>query len=188
MHLREVKKEVEGLPNIKHSLEKLEDNWLKASSQFLQDLNREEKEELQSLLNGLEGHSERVKAGQEINEKLRHYAKYLIELKLTTFNGDQSKSVVITDRLLNDDYLKLQQTINEFQSFKGQLEEFSNSYQRINKWLEQKLTLENSLLFNEQSHKLHFQTLMKTLERQKSVIKKLGTEFIKLTRQTRIRK
>ena len=43
-------------------------------------------------------------------------------------------------------------------------------------------------LFSEQTHKLHFQTLMKTLAKQKTIIKKLGSQFVKLTRQTRIKK
>ena len=188
MSLREVKKEVECLPNIKHSLEKLEENWLKASSPFLQDLDEAEKAELQQKLTSLNKNFEKVKQGQEINEKLRHYAKYLIELKLTTFNGDQSKSVIITDRLLNDDYLNLQQTINDFNQLKSNLNSFSDSYHKINKWLEHRLTLENSLLFNEMEHKLHFQTLMKTLEKQKKIMKNLGSQFVDLTRKTRIKR
>tara|TARA_Y100000310_G_C20601782_1_gene773421 strand:+ start:710 stop:1276 length:567 start_codon:yes stop_codon:yes gene_type:complete len=188
MSLREVKKEVECLPNIKHSLEKLEENWIKASLPFLEDLNEIEKEELQQKIAALDKNFEKIKTGQEINEKLRHYAKYLIELKLTTFNGDENKSIIITNRLLNDDYLKLQQTIEDINLFKTNLEKFSNNYKNINIWLEQRLTLEHSLMFNELNHKLHFQTLMKTLEKQKTLIKKLGTQFVDLTRKTRIMK
>ena len=138
MCLREIKKEVESLHNVEHSLERLEENWLKASSPFLKDLDNDEKKELQQKLTALDQQFAEVKQGQQINEKLRHYARYLIELKLTTFNGDENKSILITDQLLYDDFLNFKQTINEFHSFKGQLKEFSNSYQKINQWLEQR--------------------------------------------------
>ena len=188
MSLREVKKEVESLANVDDSLRKFQENWIGVDSPLLNDLAKNDKTELQRKLKDFEKHFKTLSDGQQINEKLRHYAKYLIELKLTTFNGDKQKSMVITNRILNDDFLSLQNTLNEVSNFQDKVDHFSASYDHINMWLAERLTLENSLLFNEQSHKLQFKILMKTLEKQKKVIRKLGQEFVSLTRKTRMGK
>ena len=188
MDLREVKKEVESLANVEESLERLEECWLKPSSPFLQNLTEKDKEELNRKLAGLGRSFNGLKEGQRINEKLKHYARYLIELKLTTLNGDKEKSVLITNRLLNDEFLNFQRTIAEINSFKEQVDGLHSSYQQVNEWLQNKLTLEESLEFMDQPHKLHLQAVLKTAEKQKAVIKKLGEQLVELTRQTRMRR
>ncbi len=188
MDLRAVKKEIESLADIEDSLEKLEGCWLKPSSSFLQNLTEKEKEELNRKLTGLGHRFKEVKEGQRINEKLRHYSRYLIELKLTTLNGDKEKSVLITNRLLNDEFLNFQSTIAEINSFKEKVDGLHNSYQQVNEWLQNKLTLEESLEFMDKPHKMHLQAVLKTAEKQKIIIKQLGEQFIELTRQTRFKR
>ena len=188
MDLRAVKREVESLANVEESLEKLEECWLKPSSPFLQNLSEKDKEELDRKLTAVGRSIKAIKEGQRINEKLRHYACYLIELKLTTLNGDKDKSVLITNRLLNDEFLNFQRTIAEINAFNVQVNGLNDSYQQANEWLQNKLTLEESLEFMDRPHKLHLQTVLRTAEKQKVAIKQLGEQFIELTRQTRIKR
>ena len=188
MDLRAVKREVESLINIEKALEKLEECWLKPSSSFLQNLTEKEKEELDRKLAGVGRSLKEIKNGQRINEKLKHYARYLIELKLTTLNGDKDKSVLITNRLLNDEFLNFQRTIAEINLFNGQVNDLKESYQQVNEWLQNKLSLEESLELMDKPHKLHLQMVLKTAEKQKVLIKKLGEHLVELTRQTRIKR
>ena len=67
-----------------------------------------------------------------INDKLKTYSRYLIELKLTTFNGDQNKSKVITNSLLNDDFMNLKQTLTDIQQFEKKVANLSGQYHEIN--------------------------------------------------------
>ena len=62
------------------------------------------------------------------------------------------------------------------------------SAESLERKLQNKLTLEESLEFMDQPHKLHLQAVLKTAEKQKAVIKKLGEQLVELTRQTRMRR
>lgn len=193
MKLRELKKEVTELPNIEDSVKNLQEYWLKPlranTNQHLpslQHLSPEEKKELNKKITNFHNILKQVRSGQMINEKLRHYAHYLIELKLTTLNGDKQKSKLITDKLLYDQFNSIRSTIEEVQQFEHKVNNINRFYNHLNDWLQKNISLEENLLHLEQPHKKHLQALLQVSRKQKELTKKLGQEFVELTRQTRI--
>ena len=191
MSLRELKEEIRNLTPIDEQVERFRKSWVKPLKNntnkhlpFLQELSFEEKKELNEnllpahkIINSLALHS--------INDKLNLYSRYLIELKLTTINGDKNKSKLITDRLLKDSFLKLQNTIEDVAAFESGLRDLNKHYDKINDLLNERLNLEDSVSLSEFPHKQHLNSLKETNRQHKQILKKLGEEFVALTRKTR---
>ena len=117
MDLREIRRETESLTNISETTDNFKKNWIKPLRKtsnkhlsFIKNLDEDTKKELKHRLDTVHKHINSLGQDQMINDKLKTYSRYLIELKLTTFNGDQNKSKVITNSLLNDDFMNLKQT------------------------------------------------------------------------------
>ena len=124
MDLRDVKKEVEALPDINSTLKQFQNSWIKPIRKntnkhisFINELDKNDKNEMNEKILGLNESIVNIKSSQVINEKLKHYARYLIELKLTTFNDNQAKSKVITNQFINDKFLNIKGTIREVKNF-----------------------------------------------------------------------
>ena len=193
MELRELKKEVYELADLEKLSKNFQDNWIKPIKSntnthlpFLQNLAAEIKLELNQRLKHLHENWEYIKSAQVINQKLAHHIRYLIELKLTTFNGDSQKSKLITNSLLNDDFFNLKQTIHQVQELEKHLGEFSQGYQELNEFLHPHLSLEEGIFFSELPHQKHLQKLKDTSQQQKKIIKHLGNHFLHLVKETQL--
>lgn len=190
MELKELKREVEELPNIEKNFTAFLENWFKPLKRntfhFLKNLDQETKKELNKKLIILNKNFDRIKSGQVINEKLRSHARQLIELKLTTFNDNRKKSKIITNRLLNDDYLNIREIIMDINEFGERVKWLRSEYNKINELLQQNLSLEDSLLFADLPHNKYLSELVKTADRHKEIVKHLGKHFVSLAKETRM--
>ena len=189
MDLRELKKEVHGLEDTTANLKKLQENWIKPIRSntnfhlpFLQNLDSQTKKELNRKLIVFQEYATNLKHAC-LHEKLRSYAHYLIELKLTELRKDQTKSTLITNRFLHDDFFNFKQTINDIKFFDDNLQKLSTHYEEINKLLHQKLLLEDALLLMDLPHKLYMQNLIKIAKKQKKIVGELGRHFVTLARR-----
>ncbi|MBU1974377.1 MAG: hypothetical protein KKH52_03215 [Nanoarchaeota archaeon] len=194
MNLRALKKEVEDLPNIEDSVDNLRKRWIKPIKKntnlhlpSLQKLNEEERNKINHKLTVFQERLKQVKDGQLINEKLRSYACYLVELKLTTLNGDQYKSKRITNHLLYDEFHNFQQTIKEVKHLGKKVRNLSNYYEHLLESLQQHLPLEENLQLSEQPHRLQINNLLNISLKQRKLTKELGQQFVSLTRKTRMK-
>jgi len=194
MDLRELKKEVQELINLEETTKKFRESWLKPLKTntnihlpFLQKLSPQIKEQLNRQLLDLKGTLDYVQNSQIVNQKLAHHAHHLIELKLTTFNGDQEKSKAITHTLLHDKLYNLKETIMQIQSLEEQLQQLQKGYETVNSFLEKNLPLEESLSFSEMPHKYHLSELLSTMQKQKRLVKDIGQHFVFLTAQTQLK-
>lgn len=192
MELREIKKEVHSLLNIEENFKLFKQHWLKPlkknSNQhlpFLDNLDQETKKELNQKLHQLKDNLNNIETSQIINDKLRHHARDLIELKLTNFNGDNQKSEVLTNQFLNDDFLNLKQTISQIKNFDEDVSELAEQYHEINELLQQKLSLEEVLFYLDLPHKLYLYNLVKTAHKQKTIVREMGRHFVSITREKR---
>lgn len=195
MDLRALKKEVHSLPNIKQTLNELQNNWLKpirsntnSHLPFLNDLSQNTKKELNKKLAQYHESASVVNYGQTIQDKLQHYARYLIELKLTELQGDSSKSRLITNNFLNDDFLNIKQTIIEVKSFEKEVQKLSNHYQEINEMLHKELSLEQTLFLMDLPHKIYLHNLLKAAQQQKKIVRQIGRHFVTLAKKTQLDK
>ncbi|MBU0456991.1 MAG: hypothetical protein ABH824_02200 [Nanoarchaeota archaeon] len=191
MDLKELKKETQKLDNIKEDIENFQENWVKVIKSntnkkfpFLKNISADVKKEINTMISELQNNINQIKYDQAINEKLRQYSYYLIELKLTTLNGNKSKSQFITNQLINDDFFKLQNTINDIKLFEENVKKLSGQYDEINMLLQKELSLDEALYFMEHSHKIYLNNLIKTSQKQKNIVRHLGRHFISLAKET----
>ena len=168
MDLRDVKKEVEALPDINNTLKQFQDSWIKPIRSntnqhlsFINKLSHEDKVEMNNKLLGLNESILNIKSSQVINEKLKQYARYLIELKLTTFNDNKEKSKVITNQFINDEFLNIKGTIREVKNFDTHVNNLHQQYHEINQLLQKKLSLEETVMFMELPHYRYLKSLLK---------------------------
>lgn len=189
MPLKELKKEVDSLADLNQSLVKFKKTWLRQikpgtnrSFPFLQELDSHLKKEINQLLASRQPFFNRLKYAQFINEKLSSLAQYLIELKLTSLNGDTQKPKMLLNKFLRDDFLNLKNMVDEVREFELALNRFQQTYHQINQVLARNLPLEHSLAFLAASHNEHLNTLRLTARQQKVLLRRLGAEFISLTR------
>ena len=137
MDLRSIKKEAHSLPPLSQNLPHFKENWLKplqkdnhdqdSKLNFLNNLDSETKQHIQQKLILCDKLIKEINDSHIINKKLQFFARYLIELKLTLINGDQSKGSMITNRILNDEFYSLKNSLAEINHFFIQKNEHSVS-------------------------------------------------------------
>jgi hypothetical protein len=195
MDLRQIKKEVEGLPDINATLKQFQNQWIKPIRKntnqhisFVNQFNHEDKQEINNKLLELNESVSQIKNSQVIHDKLKHYARYLIELKLTTFNDNHEKSKVITNRLINDEFLNINGTIREVKSFHNHVNSLHSQYHEVNELLHKKLSLEEAVMFMELPHYRYLKTLLKLADDHKVITRNIGRHLVSLTKQTQLKK
>lgn len=194
MDLKELKTEIRELPKISESIEQFQKSWVKPIKTntnrhlpFLQSLPKKTKDELNEKLSEAQKLLNELKFSRIIGEKMNLYSSSLIELKLTTITGNTSKSKYITEQLLNDESLKLQDTIRDVKFFEDTVIDLTSQYHEINELLQKKLRLEDFLTLTELPHKKHLNNLRTLSKKQKELIGELGKHFVSLARETQLK-
>ena len=196
MDLRELKKEVQELPNIEQSAKKFKENWLKPYQKethipkqfdFLKKLDPLTRADLNKQLVDTHQHLDSIQSSQIINEKLHQLTRQLVELKLTTFNGDKKKGKQIMNRLVNDEVLSIARTVEEINDFEERVAKISDHYQEINTLLDKRLSLEEVLYYMEMPHHRHLQSLQKTAQRHKTIARAIERQFSAITKEASLK-
>ncbi|MEK6951081.1 MAG: hypothetical protein AABX13_05150 [Nanoarchaeota archaeon] len=189
MDLRRLKNEVQSLPNLQEQLRQLQLAWVKPlhakNSPLLAYLDRERQQELRKQLSRTNGLFASLREGRLIQEKLQQQARYLLELKLSLLQGNATRGQQLIQLLLKDSFLSIKQTIAEVQQLEQNVSLLARDYAQINTFLEERLPLEGTLLYADLPHRQHLLELQRTAERQKSVVREIGKEFIMLTRSSK---
>ena len=195
MHLREIKKEAEKLTDISKIVNDFNGRWLKpirrnTNSRFpsLQNISVEERKKINRLLTEFDRDLQEISFNQSINNKLLHHSRYLIELKLTTFNGDKSRGEMLTNHLLNDDFINIQQTITDIKEFDLSINSLDSKYKNISGLLNNHFSLEENISFSEANFLFQINSLKKIVDKQKELVKLLGGSFVELVNQTQLKK
>jgi hypothetical protein len=190
MDLRELKRDVTKLDSIENNITKFQENWLKPFHKnnnthvpFLKDLDPALRKELNQRLASLQQDLREIKAAQIIHDKLQRHAHNLIELKLTTFNGDHKKSRMISKSFINDDVLNFRQTLTDVKTFDKSVKKLSADYDEINQLLTSNLSLEETLFFMDLPHKFYLYNLLQTAKEQQRIVRDLGRHLVVLTKQ-----
>lgn len=195
MDLRELKKEVNSLPNLSEHLQKFQQHWIKpirANNNkhvpFLQHLSPEKKQEINTTLFAVQQKLKEVENAQIVPQKLQEYARYLIELKLTTLNGNKAKGQYLTKLLLHDEFLNTKSILDEVKALEKNLKSLSYKYHHINDLIQKEASLEEAVHFLHLPHKEHLQQLLAAAKKQKALVKHLGGHFVALVKETRKKK
>ena len=191
MDLRALRQDVQQLPNLVENVEKLQQCWIKplrgnANNHlpFLQKLSSQIKKELNQKLLLFSETVAAVRYGATIQEKLRSYAHYLVELKLASLRDDEQKKSMITNRLLKDEFLNLSQTLVDVQEFSETVGIMEEQYSEINQLLERHLSLEEAVFFMGLPHRIYLATLVKTSRDHKRIARDLGKHFVEMAKST----
>ncbi|MBS3139625.1 hypothetical protein J4479_01335 [Candidatus Woesearchaeota archaeon] len=189
MSLRELKKEIESLPSLGKTVADFKKHWLKPiranTNQhlpFLQQLTAEQKEQLNTLILKAKGVMGNLEEAQLLQNKLRSYIHYLIELKLTALNNNKSKAQLITNHLLNDEFLNLKNTIADIKSFEENVKTLEAHHHEVTEYLEKQITLEQALIFMELPHWRYLQNLLQVTQDHKRIVRDLGRHFVSLAK------
>jgi len=195
MDLRELKKEVNSLPNLSEHLQKFQQHWIKsikANSNkqlpFLQNLSMHQKQEINSKLFFVQQKMKELEHAQIVNQKLQEYARYLIELKLTTLNGNKVKAAYITNLLLQDEFLNTKNLLHDIKYLEKNVKSVAYKYHHLNDLIQKEAPLEEAVHFMHLPHKEHLQTMLSASRKQNALVKHLGEHFISLAKQTRRKK
>jgi len=190
MELRELKKEIDGLGQINKTLKNFRNSWVKQIKPntnqqypFLQELEEKTKKRINNHLSVSPKLFQELEYVQYTQEKLASLAHYLIELKLTSLNGEENKPQMLVNKFVNDDYLKLKNLVDEVQQLEFNLNSLKLLYGRVNRLLLRNLPLEHSIAYMDAPHKNHLNSLLLIAQKQKKLLKIIGKEFIVLTKQ-----
>ena len=195
MDLRELKKEASSLPDLSVHLQKFQQHWIKPirtntnkNLPFLQKISENKKQEINDQLFAFQQKFREVEHAQVINQKLQEYSKYLIELKLTTLNGNKTKASYITNLLLQDEFLNTKFLIHDIKYLEKNIKSITYKYYHLNELVQKEAPLEESVNFMHLPHKEHLQALLSASRKQKVLVKHLGEQFVSLVKQTRKKK
>ena len=191
MDLRSLRQDVQQLPNLVENINNFQQHWIKPLRSntnnhlpFLQKLSPQLKKELNQRLTLFNETIAAVQSGTTIQDKLRSYAHYLVELKLASLRDDQQKHEMITNRLLKDEFLNISQTLTDVQEFAETVGLMEEQYHEINQLLEKNLSLEETLFLMDLPHKIYMVTLVKTARDHKRIARDLGRHFVEMAKST----
>ena len=195
MDLRDLKKEVFLLPDLAEYLQKFQQYWIKPirantnkNLPFLQKISENKKQEINDQLFAFQQKFKEVEHAQVVNHKLQEYSKYLIELKLTTLNGNKAKANYITNYLLNDEFLNTKSLLHDIKYLEKNVRSIAYKYHHLNELLQKEAPLEEAVGFMHLPHKEHLKTVLAASRKQKLLVKQLGEHFVNLVKQTRRKK
>lgn len=216
MQLKELKKEIENLPDIDEHLKSFSESWLepflsntgnykfnqrKKHLKSLKKLTNEEQLEINEKIKTFYKIFESLKFGQITSNKMHTIGRSLIELKLMSFqlqnstengnflmnSGTGKKYNYVTNKIIDDDFNGIKPIINEIKEFDFNLLRLEDIYKEVNQYLYNKLPLEHSVILMNKPHGNHFKKLKDVSKRRKRLIKDLGINFIALQQEMRKR-
>ncbi len=195
MDLRELKKEVHSLPNFSEHLQKFQQSWLKPIKvntnkhlPSLQNLSPKKKQEINNKLFFVQQKIKEVESAQLLSQKLQQYAHYLVELKLTTLNGNKAKAHYVTNLLVNDQFLNTAHLIQDVKDVEKNVRSITYKYHHLSEVVQKEVPLEEKIQFIQLPHKEHLQALIATSKKQKMFLKQLGEQFLSLAKETNRKK
>jgi hypothetical protein len=194
MDLRALKKEIHELSDMKKGVAGFKESWIKplrsntnSHLPFLQNLDGNTRKLLNKKVALLQDKINAVASGQNINEKLKHYSRYLIDMKLNMIQGNEQKSLIITNRLLNDEVLNIKKTIAEVNQLESEITDLLKQYEEVNTLLQQSISLDETIFFMDMPHKMFLYNLKKTAQKQRRIVRQIGENFVMLAKQARER-
>ncbi|MFA6460740.1 MAG: hypothetical protein WCV90_00605 [Candidatus Woesearchaeota archaeon] len=183
IELKEIKKEILALPSIQDNLQRFQDSWFKPLSQnnlhlpFIKGLDPGTKQELNQVLLSVQDHLQQIQLSDQINDRLHRHAHQLVELKLTSFNGDRKKSKMLTNDLSKDD-TSIHRTVNHIQRFKSSTLALAHHYEEVSQLLEKKLSLEEAVFYMSLPHKKYLTNLLKIADHHEKIVRDLSHHFV----------
>ena len=195
MDLSDLRKEVHSADDMGKVLQDFRKSWLKpiksntnSELPFLKDLPVDVKKKVNSKLESMNEHLETVQKHSVVQMKIKSQVRQLIDWKLANFQGNDAKAKVLTNQLLNDDYMSLPSTIAQLRQYDTSLKMVETHYHEISELLHKTLSLDEAVFFMQTPHLRYLACLRKTAERQKFIVRDLGRHLVSMAEQQSLRK
>jgi hypothetical protein len=192
--LKELKKEIQQLPNLQEVTHNFQSNWIlplrnnNAHLPFLKNLPKEIKAQLNDKLTNLDKSITQLKNGQHIHERFNAHSHDLIELKLTTLNGNKAKQKLLTNKLTNDEFSSIKHTVQHVKQFEQHAQILSEQYEEVNQLLEKQLSLEEMVYYMNLPHRKYLNTLIKTADNHQKIVRDLSRHFATIAEELQAHK
>ena len=187
MELKQLKQEIDSLPNIEKTVSNFEKTWLKPIRKntnqqhpFLQTLDARE---INAQLAEFKKFLNDIKYAQIVNEKLKTLAYCLIELKLASLTNDYRKTKRLIHKFISDPDISIKHLIFEIPYLESQLSLMRDSYHKILENISKKVGLENSVKLLDGEHKQYLNQLVSISAKQKKYLSLIGKNFVSLSRE-----
>ncbi len=193
MELRELKREVEGLPDLRKLSREMHERWIKplqesTARSLAQKLDPNTRGRLQQQLFLLHNAVTEVQSHQIIHERLHNHSRYLIEMKLASLQNDFKKSKMMAGQLLNDDYSGMKQTLQHVKSFQEKVSGLQQQHEEISQLVHKHLSLEETVYLMSLPHQKYLSNLLKIASHQQKIVRDLGRHFSTITEELQVRK
>jgi len=210
MDLKEIKREIDSLSGVDKDISKFKKNWLRpflsnsgktlkikhnSPLLVLQNLAKSDQVELNLMLKNFYKDFQILNSSIYTNNKIRSIAHALTEIKLLQFQAEsygenlaycnelRTRLNFFNNKLLNDDFNSINVTISEVKAFDQHLSNIHKSYDEINEFLCNNLSLEDSLQIMDLSHKEHMSSMRNNSQKRKEIVKELGHHFLAMQRK-----
>ena len=190
MDLREIRKEVASLPNMAQAIDNFSQNWVRPirsntnpNMPFLQNLPADAKRELNGKLLQAQQMVGELRSATQIHDKLHHYSRAMVDLTLSQMREDKTRTKVLTNQMLNDDLFGLPKAIDEVKNFEQNVQVLSDLYHDVNELLHDHLSLEQAVAFMDMPHYRYLQSIQKTAQQQRFLVRDIGHHFVSVTKK-----
>ena len=199
MSLQELRQEIRELPSISSDLSDFKKSWLtplrkgqkgNIVQNELHQMHPDDKSHVHASLKGFYKQFAFLQDHTVLPEKLQGISAALVEMKLLSLRGaeDSGKMSFLQGRILQDPQMSISSVISQVKAFDDDLQNVETMYHDINGYLHQSLSLEHSVALLELPHYAYLKSLQLTSQKQKTIVKKLGREFVSLQRKLKSQK
>jgi len=192
--LKQLRQEILQLPNLSEIVQNFQNNWINplrsnnAHLPFLKKLPPQTKTLLNEKLIKLDNTLTSLKNSQHIHERMHNHSHDLIELKLTTLNGNKAKQKLLTNKLTNDEFSSIKNTVKHVKKFQEETFALNQQYQEVNQLLEKQLSLEEIVYYMNLPHRKYLNTLIKTADNHQKIVRDLGRHFVTIAEEVQAHK
>ena len=179
MNIKDLKNEVNSLSDISKTLDEFKVSWIRPVKKHATN------KLFQTKIKQLRHAVEDAKEGQIINQKLKTLAHHLVDLRITTITNDHKTRSLVMHRFLHDPFLHIKQLITDVNNYERQVQELQQLYTSIHHSVTEMLPLEDKISILDSHHQFTFQNILQTVQKQKQLLKLIGTHFLKETRALR---
>ena len=175
MDLRELKREVEALPSLAETSQKL-----LQKVRLLSNFSPELQKEIDVKKKVMQHHIEEMAVAEHIRQRLQQQARLVVELKLAALQQDREKAGLIKEQLLHDEWCNFSYTLEQIKGLEQQAARLCVFYYDFSDFMQKNASLEHSLAFMEEQKAM--KEMVAVIKLYKKLAFQLGKEFVNLAR------
>jgi len=195
MEVQDIRRELRSLESVGSDVTNLKKHWVKPLKEFSShafdgSLEEHEAKHVKKQLREFNKVLNALSFVDRNTERMQAISNAVVDMKLLNFQGldDSRKMEHLSNKLLNDDFHSVSNSIKDVKEFDSKLNEAKAIYSQVNGFLHQKLNLEHSVALMDLPHKQYLDNLELKSHKHKQIVKKLGRHFVDVQKKVQDRK